>query len=78
MMLSFPAGIVGGGLFFGVVFVLATVFPCLPYDNYYLSILTWILFWFAFFIPGYLQWFKLTPYMFAKLQKRRNGAERHG
>src|SRR5581483_11074182 len=62
MMLSFPAGAVGGGLFFGVVFMLATVFPWLPYDNYYLSVLTWILFWFAFFIPGYIQWFKLVPY----------------
>ncbi len=78
MMLSFPAGAVGGGLFFGVVFMLATVFPWLPYDNYYLSVLTWILFWFAFFIPGYIQWFKLVPYVFAKIRKRGNGAERSG
>lgn len=78
MMLSFPAGAVGGGLFFGVVFVLAKVFPWPPSDNYYISVLTWILLWFAFFIPGYIQWFKLVPYVFAKLRKRGSGVRHHG
>ncbi len=71
VMLSFPAGFLGGYLSFGIVFVGYKMFPWFEPKNHFLSILTWVFVWFSFFIPGYFQWFKLIPYVFLKLQKKR-------
>jgi len=54
LILSFPAGLVG-----------SLVYSVLGVNFSYLSL---ALMWAGYFVLGYLQWFKLVPYLIAKLR----------
>lgn len=63
LALSFPAGLlvqlVHVALYDGLSITVETSYSSLVLD------------WLGFFIVGYWQWFKLTPYLYRKLQKFR-------
>ena len=64
LFISFPASLIYAGLFSVVALIMET-FLSTPIPTTYLSL---TIDWVAFFILGYLQWFKLIPYVVTKLR----------
>lgn len=62
-VLTFPAGCIAIGLTF--------VYSSLLLPDRGMNALDLVILWYAFFMIGYLQWFKLTPYFIAKLCARK-------
>ena|SRR2546426_11405020 len=73
LVLSFPGGwlvlylVVGVGYLLALVFDRETTMPEL-YDFIIFPLLLWL----AYFVVGYLQWFKLVPALVTKVKHRKN------
>lgn len=71
LVLSFPAGLIFALLFTGISILLGKYFSMVIYTTYLYLGLSWLI----LFVLGYLQWFKLMPYLVGRLceLKRRDG-----
>lgn len=59
LAISFPCSLLYSALMVGVAFVKENYFDSILYVSYFSLALDWT----AFFLLGYLQWFKLVPYL---------------
>lgn len=69
LFLSFPASLIYAS-FFSVVAIITETFFSTPIPTTYLTL---TIDWVAFFALGYLQWFKLFPYVVTKLRGSKIG-----
>lgn len=72
--LSFPSGLLFAGLFSIAADSLNRLFGAVAYTSYGSLVLSWA----GFFIFGYLQWFKLVPWLVEKIQTRENRSKGPG
>jgi hypothetical protein len=72
-ILSFPSCFVVAYFYYGISYLLDNLWPSglinLGIINFYFS---GFILWLGFFIAGYLQWFKLLPFIVEKWQSRRS------
>lgn len=66
IFLSFPSGLIFAGLFSLVADSLNRLFNIVIHTSYVSLVLSWM----GFLLLGYLQWFKLIPWLVRKFQAR--------
>ena len=71
LFLCFPSGFLVAGLFASLAILEESLkIPFLNMDYGSMSI---FIIWFCFFVVGYIQWFKLLPFLIDKWQSRQRG-----
>lgn len=66
IFLTFPSGLIFAGLFSIVADCLDKFFAVVLYTSYLSLVLSWA----GFLLLGYLQWFKLLPWLVRKIKAR--------
>lgn len=72
---TFPVSIIVSLFFAGIAYILDEIYPMMNYSNNYLAV---FFLWAIFFSAGYLQWFKLLPFLIEKWQARKERKEEKG
>lgn len=68
LCLSFPASYIFSLLYTGILIVLDKYFSIIMTTSYISLIADWL----AFFILGYVQWFKLVPFIIKKYEQHQH------